>query len=361
MAKTLEDWRKMEAEELRKRDINQRKALTVSDWRKEQARQERENLRLSKLHTKLTLGEDWRTNPKTIEKIKQWEQGTLSRQREERKLATEKAAEDMRSGKTSSLVGKQSEALKKVPTKQVFKAMILSDPTQNRVFDSKEDAEAYLKQTGQQGAVAGVRMSGTPEKIESSIAKYKEEAEYESKNKSELDKLYAKRKESAQERLERIAAGKVSPSEAGMESIAERIAEKEPERAAKFAEGYRSNVQRRMARADEIAEEGLRNIAEGKASGRDFFADVAAKREAGTAEQIHNSQLMDLRSAAQQARKAKDFSSASNFEQQIKMLDAGVPKEAGARRRYFERMNVENYKRMRGLAGAPVQSQANPF
>jgi hypothetical protein len=60
MAKTLEDWRKMEAEELRKRDINQRKALTVSDWRKEQARQERENLRLSKLHTKLTLGEDWR-------------------------------------------------------------------------------------------------------------------------------------------------------------------------------------------------------------------------------------------------------------------------------------------------------------
>jgi hypothetical protein len=60
MALTLDKWREMEAEELRKRDVNQRKALTVSDWRKEQARQERENLRLSKLHTKLTLGEDWR-------------------------------------------------------------------------------------------------------------------------------------------------------------------------------------------------------------------------------------------------------------------------------------------------------------
>jgi hypothetical protein len=331
MAKTLEDWRKMEAEELRKRDINQRKALTVSDWRKEQARQERENLRLSKLHTKLTFGEDWRTNPKTIEKLKQWEQGTLSRQREERKLATEKAAEDMRSGKTSSLVGKQSEALKKVPTKQVFKAMILSDPTQNRVFDSKEDAEAYLKQTGQQGAVAGVRMSGTPEKIESSIAKYKEEAEYESKNKSELDKLYAKRKESAQERLERIAARKVSPSEAGMESIAERIAEKEPERAAKFAEGYRSNVQRRMARADEIAEEGLRNIAEGKAGMPFGESDRITKMENRV-----NRRERDLRSMYEKAVNAGNFDLAMKIEDEIKSTIGTDPRSIESRRRFFK-------------------------
>jgi len=69
----------------------------------EERRKEAENLRLSKKDTERLLGKDWRKRPQGV-LVRQ--EKKLSEQRAKRKAEVEKAAEDMRSGKTSGFVGK---------------------------------------------------------------------------------------------------------------------------------------------------------------------------------------------------------------------------------------------------------------
>jgi len=167
MAKTFQQ---LEEEEMLRRKGNMEKAQTVEEYRREKKRQEREALRLSKVYNK-EVYEPFlagRTPTQVVEQMR-------GEQRARSAADVAKAREDMASGKTSTLVGKQSFDPNK--STQIFKSMVQGDPTQDRVFDTKEEAEAYLKQTGQKGAVAGIRLSGTPGEIESATNKYRARAE----------------------------------------------------------------------------------------------------------------------------------------------------------------------------------------
>lgn len=426
MAKTFEE---LEEEEMLERKKKLAGMQTLKDFRKEEERQKKANLRLSKVYDEQVYKPflAGRT-PQQVVAEKQ------ASQKAQRTADVAKAREDMRSGKTSSLVGKTSdpyagmqgplpmykdqeaadasgqsrylvdeeeqykpspayvgkseaqraemetsgeypnvgkyektkgkgvEVRKAIPTKQVFKAMVQGDPTQDQVFDTKKEAEDYLKSKGVKGAVAGVRMTGgSGEEIKAKESKYREQAGSAAKKEKELKALYDKRRTAAQERIEKVQKGEITPEQAAGARMEERIAETDPDRAAKFKTARESKIEGRQKRKAEIENQRRKNIFEGKASGKDFFADVAAKRAAPESEAIYNRQIRDIRNAAKQAREAKDYAAAFNLEKQADMFSANVPKESGARRRYFERINVGNYRIQRERSGQPVESRANPF
>jgi hypothetical protein len=249
-----------------------------------------------------------------------------------------KAREDMASGKTSTLVGKQSEALKKVPTKQVFKAMVVGDPTQSQVFDSKEEAEAYLKKTGQQGAVAGIRVSGTPEEMKGSIAKYKEQAVSGKKKEEELKGLYEKRMGAAKERYGNVKSGEITAQDAATLRAAERIAESDPARAEQLQEGYSRNVQARLNRESEIERQRARNVAEGKA-GMPFGESQRITKMENRANRI----ARDLRGMYDKAVRAGNYEAALDIDGLIKETLGTDPSNVTARRKFFrEKLNRAN-------------------
>jgi hypothetical protein len=439
MAKTFEE---LEEEEMLERKEKLAGMQTLKDFRKEEERQKKANLRLSKVYDEQVYKPflAGRT-PQQVVAEKQ------ASQKAQRTADVAKAREDMRSGKTSSLVGKagqegdpyagkgkspitfksQAEAdrsgltrynldepkgfaesqqrqgpvevRKATGSKQVFKAMVQGDPTQDQVFDTKKEAEAYIARKdaeakqkarmeianklsmqgksgkeieaylkenigsfGVKGAVAGVRMTGgSGEEIKAKESKYREQAGSAAKKEKELKALYDKRMAAAQERIEKVQKGEITPEQAAGARMEERIAETDPDRAAKFKTARESKIEGRQKRKAEIENQRRKNIFEGKASGKDFFADVAAKRAAPESEAIYNRQIRDIRNAAKQAREAKDYAAAFNLEKQADMFSANVPKESGARRRYFERINVGNYRIQRERSGQPVESRANPF
>jgi hypothetical protein len=353
MAKTFQE---LEEEEMRRRKENMENAQTLEEYRREKRRQEREALRLSNIYNK-EVYEPYLAGRTPTQVV-----GQMRSQQQARSAAdVAKAREDMASGKTSKLVGEKSKELKKVPTKQVFKAMVVGDPDQGQVFDTKEEAEAYLKQTGKQGAVAGIRVSGTPEEMKGSIAKYKEQAVSGKNKEEELKGLYSKRKAAAQERISRVKEGELDVSGANIEAQAQKIAETDPERAMQFESGINRIGANRQAREADIISQRIRNVAEGSASGNDFFADVAAKREAPNSEADYLREVSYLKNAIRRSSQIRDWGSAYNFEQQLKKLDAGVPREPRSRRKYFEDLNVQRYKDLRREMNLSSQSKANPF
>jgi hypothetical protein len=372
MAKTFEE---LEEEEMLERKKKLAGMQTLKDFRKEEERQKKANLRLSKVYDEQVYKPflAGRT-PQQVVAEKQ------ASQKAQRTADVEKAREDMRSGKTSSLVGKAGqegdpyagkgkspitfksqaeadrsgltrynldepkgfaesqqrqgpvEARKATGSKQVFKAMVQGDPTQDQVFDTKKEAEDYLKSKGVKGAVAGVRMTGgSGEEIKAKESKYREQAGSAAKKEKELKALYDKRRTAAQERMDRVSKGEIGAREAGIESQIEDIAETSPKRARQFETGLQNIEDKRAAREAAITSQRIRNVAEGKAGMPFGESDRITKMENRA-----NRRERDLRSMYEKAVKAGNFDLAMKIEDEIKSTIGTDPRSTESRRRFFK-------------------------
>jgi hypothetical protein len=352
----------------------------LRELEKEEKRKERENMRLSEEDTEKLFGKNWRTNPEALRNIKQRVQQMRSEQQARSAADVAKAREDMASGKTSSLVGKagqegdpyaekgkspitfksQAEAdrsgltrynldepkgfaesqqkqgpvevRKATASKQVFKAMVQGDPAQDQVFDTKKEAEGYLKSKGVKGAVAGVRMTGSSaEEIKGAEAKYREQAGSAAKKEKELKSLYDKRRVAAQERMDRISEGKIDARQAGIESQIEDIAETSPKRARQFEAGLQNIEDKRAAREAAITSQRIKNVAEGKAGMPFGESDRITKMENRAIRRER-----DLRRMYEKAVNAGAFDLAMKIEDEIKSTVGTDPRGIESRRRFFK-------------------------
>jgi hypothetical protein len=362
MAKTFEE---LEEEEMLERKEKLAGMQTLKDFRKEEERQKKANLRLSKVYDEQVYKPflAGRT-PQQVVAEKQ------ASQKAQRTADVAKAREDMRSGKTSSLVGKAYDPNRKPGTsKQVFKAMVQGDPTQDQVFDTKKEAEAYIARKdaeakqkarmeianklsmqgksgkeieaylkenigsfGVKGAVAGVRMTGSSgEEIKAKEAKYREQAGSAAKKEKELKALYDKRRAAAQERMDRVSKGEIGAREAGIESQIEDIAETSPKRARQFETGLQNIEDKRAAREAAITSQRIRNVAEGKAGMPFGESDRITKMENRA-----NRRERDLRGMYEKAVKAGNFDLAMKIEDEIKSTIGTDPRSTESRRRFFK-------------------------
>jgi hypothetical protein len=304
----------LEREEALKHRQNILGAKSRRDIQKENERYQKARIRIGEMHTAQTLGADWRTNPETLRGIQARVQKARDEQKARSDASVAKAREDMASGKTSTLVGKQSFDPNK--STQIFKSMVQGDPTQDRVFDTKEEAESYLKQTGQKGAVAGIRLSGTPGEIESAANKYRARAE-EGRN------AMVEEKERPEKERKRVDAA------------IDRAWATRYERA---SQQYGREMDPKKRYANELAERGLRNpmeaatpqerrqIEEENSRERmgDFRFAIGAKERAARAERQLVSQYRDFKEAAKQARKEKRFADAAVDERKAFELNEKV-------------------------------------
>jgi hypothetical protein len=371
MAKTFQE---LEEEEMRRRKENMEKAQTLEEYRREKRRQEREALRLSNIYNK-EVYEPFlagRTPAQVVEQMR-------SEQKTRSDADVARAREDMESGKTSSLVGKagqegdpyagkgkspitfksQAEAdksgltrynldepkgfaefqqkqgpvevRKATASRQVFKAMVQGDPTQDQVFDTKKEAEAYLKQTGQKGAVAGVRVSGTLKETESAAAKYKARAE-------EGRQAMVAEKEKPEKERQRVEAAKNRAFDTRYErATAQYGREMDPKKL------YEQN----------LAERGLRNPASGANTAErrriqeendrermaDFRTAISARERAARSEGELVRDYRNYKKSARKARGAGDAQAAVEYERQASRINemvGGNISNVAARRRVLE-------------------------
>jgi len=372
MAKTFEE---LEEEEMLERKKKLAGMQTLKDFRKEEERQKKANLRLSKVYDEQVYKPflAGRT-PQQVVAEKQ------ASQKAQRTADVAKAREDMRSGKTSSLVGKagqegdpyagkgkspitfksQAEAdrsgltrynldepkgfaesqqrqgpvevRKATGSKQVFKAMVQGDPTQDRVFDTKKEAEDYLKSKGVKGAVAGVRMTGSSgEEIKAKEAKYREQAGSAAKKEKELKALYDKRRTAAQERMDRVSKGEVGAREAGIESQVQKIAEESPKRAKQFQTGLNRIEAGRASREADITSQRIKNVAEGKA-GMPFGESDRITKMANRG----RNRKRDLQVMYEKAVAAGDFDLAMDIENEINETIGTNPMSVESTKRFFK-------------------------
>jgi hypothetical protein len=261
------------------------------------------------------------------------------------------------------------EVRKATGSKQVFKAMVQGDPTQDQVFDTKKEAEAYIARKdaeakqkarmeianklsmqgksgkeieaylkenigsfGVKGAVAGVRMTGgSGEEIKAKESKYREQAGSAAKKEKELKALYDKRRAAAQERMDRVSKGEIGAREAGIESQIEDIAETSPKRARQFETGLQNIEDKRAAREAAITSQRIRNVAEGKAGMPFGESDRITKMENRA-----NRRERDLRSMYEKAVNAGNFDLAMKIEDEIKSTIGTDPRSIESRRRFFK-------------------------
>lgn len=370
----------------------------------EERRKEAENLRLSKKDTERLLGKDWRKRPQGV-LVRQ--EKKLFEQRAKRKAEVEKAAEDMRSGKTSSFVGKAGrdpyagaggkmitfksqeeadksgltrykldepqtfgqfqqmpgpvEVRKATPQQRVFKAMIEGKPEESQVFDTEADAKAFIKEKGGRGAVASVR--GTPEEM----ARYKEESKAGEREKERLSKLYKQRQEEAQGRVakareamqaydEATTPAQKESARAGIEAarlesaMAQSTRGMSEEQRKKFAEGLGGVLERRKTREQEWEKRTEKARAESRAQ----QAKASEERAINNQLKFYNQQLGTLRRAYNQARRNRDEGALFEIGQAIDAWSAGVPEDPkqqrdaarrGILREKFEQLERERRRR----------------
>lgn len=330
-----------------------------------------------------------------------------AQQRSTRKAKVEKAAEDMRSGKTSSFVGKAGrdpyagaggkmitfksqeeadksgltrykldepqtfsqyqqmpgpvEVRKATPQQRVFKAMIEGKPEESQVFETEAEAKAFIKEKGGKGAVASVR--GTPEEM----ARYKEESKAGEREKERLSKLYKQRQEEAQGRVakareamqaydEATTPAQKESARAGIEAarlesaMAQSTRGMSEEQRKKFAEGLGGVLERRKTREQEWEKRTEKARAESRAQ----QATASEERAINNQLKFYNQQLGTLRRAYNQARRNRDEGALFEIGQAIDAWSAGVPEDPkqqrdaarrGILREKFEQLERERRRR----------------
>lgn len=360
-----------------------------------------------------------------------------------RKKAVEKARADMRSGKTSTLVGKESlgagkqgdqyagvqgplplfktqeeadisgESRYLIPAppksprggvagremvsprgegievrkpeagvRRVFRAMVQGDPASDQLFNTKEEAEKYLKEKGLKGVVAGIAFKGkTGEEITQNEQAYRGGLQAEKTRKSDLEKLYATRKEQATERVGRIReaaadydaattpaqreAARGRAEAARLEGMLEEATRRMPqEQKQKVAAGLAGVLQRRGEREARVQ----RETQQARAESQRTAEERAASKAGVEAERIYTRLIGPMYRAAREARRQGDFGAEAYYTQMAEMQSKDVPKEVGARRRFFQsdagKVKTQNvldfYARQEAAAQEAARRNRNP-
>lgn len=320
-----------------------------------------------------------------------------AQQRSTRKAEVEKAAEDMRSGKTSSFVGKAGrdpyagaggkmitfksqeeadksgltrykldepqtfsqyqqmpgpvEVRKATPQQRVFKAIIEGKPEESQVFETEAEAKAFIKEKGGKGAVASVR--GTPEEM----ARYKEESLSGMREEARLKDLYQQRRSQASTRAEKLQTAMWDYDEAESPElkatagqrieearreidVAQKTRGMQPEQRKKFEAGLADIVQKRKEREEATA----RRTATAREQ-RQAQLDVAdIKRSGQELEKEYNRIMLPLYRASREAARKGNFAMQYEIENVIAENTAGVPRDPTQRRAYFESGAGEEWK-----------------
>lgn len=321
---------------------------------------------------------------------------TAGKQRAESKESAKKAAADMRSGKTSGLVGKardpyagvggematfktQEEAdrsgltrykldepqtfsqaqqmpgpvevRKAIPQQRVYKAMVMGERDLDKTFATKEEAESYLAQTGKKGAVASVR--GTPQEME----QYKEQATSEKREKGRLADVYKQRQEEAKSRTAKMREAAedydkaTTPAEKDAArrkgeatqldiSTAQATRGMPEDQKKKFTKGMEGVLERRNAREAEVA----RKTAIARTQRQKQLDEQDIKKSGQDLEKQYDRIMAPLYRASRDARRKGNPAIQYEIENLIAENEAGVPRDPKQRRAYFESGAGEEWK-----------------
>jgi hypothetical protein len=354
-------------------------------------------------------GKDWYKNPESRARLlKEFEKGQ-KQAKERNKKELEQVKADMRSGKTSTLVGKESlradnkdpyagvqgplprfetqeqadisgESRYLIPrppksprggvsgremvsprgegievrkpqeaARRMYRAVIRGEPASDKLFETKEEAQEYLKKTGKEGVVAGISFKGkSAEDVAGKEAAYKGGLAAEKKRASDLKELYATRQKEAADRVSRMRqAAEEYDAAATPELKAQARSQAEAVRREQMlAQGTRgmSEEQKNKLQAGLSGIRKRREERELGAQRRDFYARKetrereaikAGEESAKNAVKTFESVMKPLYKASREAGRGRDYVTQSDIERRIERYTAGVPTDPKARLRYF--------------------------
>jgi hypothetical protein len=219
-------------------------------------------------------------------------------------------------------------------TKKLYRVMYAGKGAESsEVYETKEEADAALKKAGGKGAVAGIDFS----------RKAKDKSKVSNRNylKGELgDKLSADETEARKQKyIDQLDQTKM-----------DKMVYDEQLKRAKSPE-YKAALQERGRLANEA------KLAEDKQEGRDFAkwkSGVRVRRESQNVLNDFNRETGLLKNAYNQALQSNKPLAALQLSRAIRKRESGIPKEMGARKKFFE----EDAVRRRDAYLAEVERQA---
>lgn len=286
---------------------------------------------------------------------------------EKERSAMETSGEYPEVGRFKPTEGKGVEVRKAIPQQRAFKAMLPGAPSADKVFGTKEEANAYIKEKyderianlqsaytaakesgredaaksfadqirkSKSGVVASVR--GTPEEID----KYQEQATSEKREGERLSKIYKQRQEEAKDRTARMREAAedydkaTTPAEKDAArrkgeatqldiSTAQATRGMSEDQKKKFTKGMEGVLERRNAREAEVA----RKTESARAQSRSQQAAASEENAINNQLKFYNQQLGSLRRLYNQARSKRDEATMFEVGQAIDAWSAGVPED----------------------------------
>jgi hypothetical protein len=199
----------------------------------------------------------------------------------------------------------------------------------SEVYETKEEADAALKKAGGKGAVVGVNMSQ-----ETRGGEILPTEDVQARKQKYVDQL-SQTKQRGSDRLQRIQALRNPQTEEEVLRVAENKGRME----------------------DAWAEANKAKLAEDKKEGRDFAewkSGVRVRRESQNVLNDFNRETGLLKNAYNQALQSNNPLAALQLSKAIRKRESGIPKEMGARKKFFE----EDAVRRRDAYLAEVERQA---
>ena len=200
---------------------------------------------------------------------------------------------------------------------------------ESRVFESQREADLALKNAGGKGAVARIALGYKPSEKKAKVFNDKymigklgeplPAEEQEARKKAYLDTFYKTKED---KKISNIRNAELK----------EKIKEvRKPE--------YKAAVQERIRLANEAKRAKDKEAGAGFASWR---SDVKARRGSEDTLNRYNQSIGLLKQAYTQARRSGNFEKAFDISERIQKEEADVPREMGARKKYFEESAIRN-------------------
>jgi hypothetical protein len=235
--------------------------------------------------------------------------------------------------------------------RRMYRAVIRGEPASDKLFETKEEAQEYLKNTGKEGVVAGISFKGkSAEELASKETAYRGGLAAEKERASELKYLYATRRDESADRVSRMrqaaeeydaattpegkAAARSKAEDVRLESLREEALRDWERRGLPFETspfGWDKIQERRKKREEETRVK----TEQARAQTRERQAVKAGEESAKRGLSQFDSIIKPLYKASREARRGRDYVTQSNIERRIERFTAGVPTEPKARLRYF--------------------------
>jgi hypothetical protein len=208
--------------------------------------------------------------------------------------------------------------------KKLYRVMFAGKGAEaSQTYETKEEADAALKAAGGKGAIAGIDMSRKP----------KEGAKAKVSNRN-----YLKGELGEELPAEDVQARKQAYLDKDTQVYANKTMYDDALKRAKSPE-YKAALQERGRLANEAKRAKDKEAGAGFESWR---SDVKARRGAEDTLNRYNQSIGLLKQAYTQARRSGNFEKAFDISERIQKNEANVPREMGARKKYFEESAIRN-------------------